>query len=99
MNNSQYINGSPSTERLQFKIREGRKWLIDIYRGEKRLYSTAIPPKGSGERIDFIDRNFKYHFGYTGAISHGILIHIKDGKATLKAIPFGTLKRLKSYFI
>jgi hypothetical protein len=77
-------------------INKDNKWRIDIHEeGGKLRHIIAIPPKDSGERIDYISRNCNYHYNYIGAISHGIIVHIKDGKAELKHIPYGIFNRLR----
>jgi len=80
---------------MKIKLRKDNKWVIDIFKDGKRIHSTIIPPKDIGERIDFIDRRWKHHYNYTGSVSHGILIKVKDGKPTLEYIPENTLTRLR----
>jgi hypothetical protein len=81
--------------KMEIKLRESNKWAIDVFKDGKCIHSIAIPPKTSGERIDFIDRRWKYHYAHTGAISHGFLIIIKDGDLTLQYIKEHTLTRLR----
>jgi hypothetical protein len=61
------------------------------------MYCTAIPPT-NGDRIDFIDRNFKYHYNYKGVISHGFLIEIINGKPKIHTLMDYPVKRIHRYF-
>ena len=80
---------------MEITINKRNKWRIDIHDDGKLRHSIAIPPKDRGERIDYISRDCNYHYNYVGAISNGIIIHINNGEAELKYIPYGVFNRLR----
>ena len=77
---------------LNFKICENNKNVIIFSQGNK-TFSIVIPPT-SGNRIDFIDRNFKYYYNYKRIISAGFIVIINNGQPTIKHINYNNMIRL-----
>lgn len=66
-----------------------------IFKEGKLTYPIAIPQ--GINRIDFIDRNFKYHYNYKGILNHGFLIIIKNSIPKVEFIKRGKLERLHRF--
>jgi len=60
---------------LTLRIDDNNKWSL-IVEDEKRKIYIVIPPRKKG--VDFIDRNFRYHFDYKSCLSNGIVIIIEN---------------------
>jgi hypothetical protein len=78
----------------KIEVRDGgHKWSLEFSNDKGKKHYVDIPPT-EGKRIDYIDRNFHYHYNHKGVVGWGYLIVIENSDKEVIKIEKDELTRV-----